>query len=287
MGNEKLPDKSPLITMLRLIGMFLPGDYLKTAFYLNFIAKPRKALRASLESFYRFDVVYDVLREFKDLYKGKFSILEFGTADGYGFTKMLYATKYLGVEDRVMVHAFDSFEGMPNPVDKKDQDLIADDGWVQGQFRGRYEELVAYCQDHYKNFAIHKGYFEKTLTEDSLACLTEHLPILIWIDCDYYSSAHTVLERLLPYLPSGCVVYFDEIEFNFGSRFTGEARVVYEINQGLLGENVELVLDRNLSLNSSRVYRFIRYDGTIHYERQSKDNWAEQLRCRTNDSPMP
>jgi hypothetical protein len=287
MGNKKFRDKSPFMALLWFMGMFLPGNFLKTWFYLNGIAKPRKALRGSLDSFYRMDLVYDVLKEFNKLYKGKFSILEFGTADGYAYTKMLYATKYLGMEDRVMVHAFDSFEGMPPPVDEKDQDLIANDGWVQAQFRGRYEELLEHCRYHYKNFSIHKGYFEKTLTNDFLEGLKVDLPILVWIDCDYYSSAYTVLERILSYLPSGCVIYFDDIEFNFGSKFTGEARIVHEINQGLLGDNVELVLDRSLSLNTNRVYRFIRCDGTIHYEKISKSNVAEHVRCRTNDSPLP
>ena len=282
-----MADKSPLITLLRFVGYLLPGDFLKTAFYLNLIAKPRKALRSALENFYRIDILYEVLQEFKGHYKGNFSILEFGTADGYAFTKMLYATKYLGMDDRVLVHAFDSFAGMPAPVDKKDEDLIADDGWVEGQYQGRFDELNAYCQYHYKNFVIHKGYFEETLTDDTLGCFRDHLPILVWIDCDYYSSARAVFERLIPYLPSGCVIYFDEYEFNHGSRFTGEARLVYEINHGQFGENVELVLDRNLSRNSNRVYRFICYEGTVHYKRAFKQNWREKVRLRTNDSALP
>lgn len=280
------PDKSPLITTLRLLGKFLPGNYLKTTFYLNVIAGPRKALRLLLNSFYRMDHIYDVLKETKSKYKGNFSILEFGTADGYSFTKMLYATKYLHMDDRVIVHAFDSFEGMPAAVDAKDQDLIANDGWVEGQFRGNYKELEDYCSQRYKNYCIHKGYFEETLTDEFLNSL-HHLPILVWIDCDYYSSARIVFKRLIPYLPSGCVIYFDDYDFNFGSRFTGEARLIYEINHGLFGNDIELVLDRNLSLNSNRVYRFIHYESGIQYERLFKENSPEQLRRRTNDSPMP
>ena len=65
--------------------------------------------------------------------------------------------------------------------------------------------------------------------------------MLVWIDCDYYTSSRTVMERLLPYLPTGCVIYFDEPEFNFSSRFTGEARLIHEINHGLLGDGIELV----------------------------------------------
>src|SRR5207249_5957248 len=109
----------------------LPGHYLKTAFYLNFIDKPRRLLRLAMNTFYRIDHVYAVLKEFRRDYHGKFSILEFGTSDGYAFTKMLYATKYLGMADRVVVHTFDSFEGMPAPRDERDRDLVAANDWVE------------------------------------------------------------------------------------------------------------------------------------------------------------
>ena len=87
------------------------------------------------------DLIYAVLKEFKYHYKGNFSILEFGTSDGYAFTKMLYATKYLNMADRVIVHTFDSFKGMPSPADEKDQDLIANDTWIEGQFREGMKNL--------------------------------------------------------------------------------------------------------------------------------------------------
>jgi hypothetical protein len=283
----KYPDKSSFIVLLRRLGQLLPGNYLKTTVYLNLVYKPRKILRRLLNSFYRMDIIYEVIQEFKNQYKGNFSILEFGTADGYSFTKMLYATKYLDMDNRITVHTFDSFEGMPASVDAKDKDVIADDGWVEGQFKGRYQELEDYCRSHYKNYQIHKGYFQDTLTDENLSFLKNNLPILVWIDCDYYSSTRTVFDKLIPYLPNGCVVYFDDYDFNFGSRFTGEARIVYEINQGLLGEGIELILDRELSLNSNRVYRFIRFESDLHFERLYKRNLVSQLRQRTNDSPMP
>lgn len=283
----KYPDKSPFIILLRRLGQLLPGNYLKTKVYLNLVHKPRKILRRLLNSFYRMDIIYEVIQEFKNQYKGNFSILEFGTADGYSFTKMLYATKYLDMDNRITVHTFDSFEGMPASVDAKDKDVIADDGWVEGQFKGRYQELEDYCRSHYKNYQIHKGYFQDTMTDENLSFLKNNLPILVWIDCDYYSSTRTVFDKLIPYLPNGCVVYFDDYDFNFGSRFTGEARIVYEINQGLLGEGIELILDRELSLNSNRVYRFIRFESDLHFERLYKRNLASQLHQRTNDSPMP
>jgi hypothetical protein len=116
-----------LISGLRLLGKLLPGDYLKTAFYLHAIAKPRRALRVAILGFYRMELVYDVLREFRDSYEAPFSILECGTADGYTFTKMLYATRYLGMEDQVVVHGFDSFAGLPPPADRRDEALVSGD----------------------------------------------------------------------------------------------------------------------------------------------------------------
>jgi hypothetical protein len=107
-------------------------------------------------------------------------------------------------------------------------------------------DRLRYCKSRYANFAIHPGYFEDVLTRELLQRFREELPILLWIDCDYYSSTRSVMERLLPYVPSGCAVYFDDFSYNYGSRLTGEARLVYELNRGDFGEDIELVLDREL-----------------------------------------
>jgi len=282
-----MQDKSPAITALRWIGRLLPGDYLKTTWYLYCVAKPRKLVRLWLNGFYRMEHIYDVLKQARDNYKGKFSVLEFGTNEGYALTKMLYATRYLGMADRVTVHGFDTFEGMPESGDSRDRNIIADhEEWVEGQFRGGYEELKQYCSQRYDNFRLHRGVFEDTLTEEFLETLREEKPILVWIDCDYYTSAKCVMERLLPVLPNGCVVYFDEYEFNFGSRFTGEARVVHEINAGKFGEGVELVLNRALSLDSRRIYHFVRFEGATHYDLLRPPE-LDPGRVPTNGSPLP
>ena len=131
-------------TLLKIIARLLPGDRLKTATYLNCIAAPRKFLRKSIGAFYRMDHIYDVCREFGRFYDGKFSILEFGVADGYSFMKKLYATRYLGMEDRILVHGFDTFEGLPENRDPADRSLVQGREWISGQYRGRYEDLLSY-----------------------------------------------------------------------------------------------------------------------------------------------
>ena len=282
-----MPDKSPLVTMLRLLGKSLPGDYLKTAFYLNCIARPRKALHTSLHAFYRMDHIYEVLQEFKNNYQGKFSLLEFGTSDGYIFIKMLYATKYLKMQDRVMVHGFDSFQGLPHP-DPLDRNLVSNYDFMAGDYHGEYEELEEYCRQRYQNYRLHRGYFENTINEEFLSTLETHLPILVWIDCDYYQSARTVMERLIPYLPNGCAIYFDDYDnINFGSRFTGEARLVFEINRGEFGDGIELVRDPKLSLDTLRIYRFVNCYSPPAFEPIAKGPRSLLKNPRKNGSPLP
>ena len=279
---------SPSIHLLRLVGVLLPGNYLKTTWYLYFIAKPRKIIRQVLNGFYRIEHIYDVIREAKRNYSGNFTILEFGTNKGYALVKMLYATHYLGMKNRIKVHGFDTFEGMPDTDALHDKNIVFnDDEWVTGQFEGNYEALNTYCAKRYSNYELHKGLFENTLTDEFLQTLKNELPILVWIDCDYYSSASVALQRLIPYLPTGCVVYFDEFELNFGSTFTGEAKLVHEINNGKFGDDIELLLDSSLSLDSKRVYRFVRFESGKHYERLHKIEGIDHGRGPSNESLLP
>ena len=279
---------SALLKVLRVIGVMLPTDGLRTWVYLNLIDAPRRFLRLALLQFYRYDHVYAVIREFKRLYGGRFSILEFGTSDGYSFTKILYATHYLKMEDRITVHAFDSFEGLPPAAGASDIDVVNESTWVAGEYKGRYESLDRYCRSRFHNYRIHKGYFEHSLTPEVLAELQRDLPMLVWMDCDYYSSARTVWERVASYLPNGCVIYFDDLEaFNFGSRFTGEARLVHEINTGVFGQGVELVPDTQLSLTTRSIYRFLRFPDGIRYPSIGPSHSSEQVHRRGNNSPLP
>jgi hypothetical protein len=285
--HNQFGDKSLLMTVLRIFGMLIPGDHARTFIYLNLIYKPRLALRRAISTFYRMDHIYTVISEFKDTYIGPFSILEFGVADGYAFSKKAFATHYLGAEDRIVCHGFDSFEGMPHTDDRRDRGSIAGGDWKAGQYRGSYEDLRTYLDGKYRNCRLHRGLFDTTLTPEFLETLRIHKPILVWIDCDYYTSARVVLERLIPHLPSGCVIYFDEYEFNFGSRFTGEARLIHEINAGTLGPGIELILDKDLSWDLSRCYRFINENATSTFERKTELRQAAELRKRGNDSPLP
>ncbi len=84
------------------------------------------------------------------------------------------------------------------------------------------------------------------------------------------------------------MIYFDELDnINFGSRFTGEAKLVYEINNRKFGEGIELVLDVELSFNSRRIYRFINFQSPVQYEGLLDIKPPDVLGERSNDSPLP
>lgn len=271
--------------MLSIVGRMIPGLRFKTTIYLKLIYGPRKFFRNYTSGFYRIDHIYEVMKEFSNQFEGKFSVIEFGVADGYAFTKKLYAADYLGVSDRFRFHGFDTFEGLPKIDEDVDSSLVAGDGWEEGTYKGREEELQAHCTERYGNFELHKGLFEDTLTQEFLDTLEEYKPALIWVDCDLYSSTKSIFERLLPYIPTGCVIYFDDIYYNYSSRFTGEMRFVHEINSDKFGKNVELVLDTALSWDSNRIYRMINMDAkTKHVLKKTR---TDGIRFRADDSPFP
>src|SRR4051794_41912541 len=86
---------SPFIRLLALLARLVPGDHLRTFVYLNLIEAPRRLLRQALTTFYRMEHIYAVLREFSRDYRGRFSVLVFGTSVGYSFTQILVGTRYL------------------------------------------------------------------------------------------------------------------------------------------------------------------------------------------------
>jgi len=286
--DDRQAGQRGLKLVLRGLRALIPSERLQTMAYLGLVSTPRKVLRRALLGFYRIDHVYDVLREFSRDYKGPFSVLEFGTAQGYAFAKLLYATRYLKLEDQITVHGFDSFEGLPLTQNPEDRGIMGN-RWMEGAYRASYDILRDYCEGKgYRNYALHAGYFENTLTPDLLETLRQQPPILVWLDCDLYSSTRSVMERLMPVLPNGSVIYFDDLDFNFASRFTGQARFVHEVNSGTFGPDLELVLDRTLSWDSARVYRFIRFgDDAITLQRKHQREIPPQARPITGGSPLP
>lgn len=95
------------------------------------------------------------------------------------------------------VHAFDSFEGLP-------------ESWLSTHKKGHFslKRMPAFK----KNIVVHKGWFHETLPK----WVKENLENIAFlhIDCDLYSSTKTVLTELNYRIVEGTIILFDEY-FNY------------------------------------------------------------------------
>jgi hypothetical protein len=97
MATSREPPAEPAVVLfakaLKVMGRHLPAERFKTTIDVNWVAGPRKLLPEAVTGFHRMDHIYEVLCEFGSRCEGRFSVLEFGVADGYSYTKTLLATK--------------------------------------------------------------------------------------------------------------------------------------------------------------------------------------------------
>jgi hypothetical protein len=115
--------------------------------------------------------------------------LEFGVQDGASINHMA------ALAPERTFHGFDSFEGLP------------EDWSGTFELKGKFSRQGALPAVR-SNVQLHKGWFDKTLPE-FLAETGEPVAFL-HVDCDLYSSTHTVLELLSRRLVAGSVIIFDE-----------------------------------------------------------------------------
>ena len=163
-------------------------------------------------------------------------IAEFGVARGEGFRQLVLITIHFCVYYKLPIpnfYAFDTFSGMPST------DHPADIGsWSEGDYLGDAQELENLMikmgvNDHCQ---LVKGLFSDTLpTMDA-----DFKPDLVLIDCDYYTSTRTVFDHLKDRLPTGAIIYFDDLGTNFFNPNLGEERLIHEVNRGELGSNYYL-----------------------------------------------
>ena len=122
-----------------------------------------------------------------DLVEG--TVLEFGVATGRTLNQF---ARWLPDS---MVHGFDSFEGLP-------------EDWTSRMPRGFFaRSKLPRVRD---NCELHVGWFSNTLPPFMATNLGQRPIRLLHIDCDLYSSAHTVLTALQRQIVPGTVIIFDE-----------------------------------------------------------------------------
>lgn len=165
------------------------------------------------------------------------SYFEFGVGQGNTLIQYIKALRsfcqIFGKDcSQYRIFAFDSFRGLP---DKKG---LADDHpiWKRGDFAYSVDEVKARLQREKVDLSrikieFIKGYFADALTPELRENLRAHPPTIVTIDVDYYSSTKTVLEWLEPILPSGALLYFDDIWSFHGHPEYGEIAAINEFNE--------------------------------------------------------
>lgn len=132
--------------------------------------------------------------------------LEFGVYKGESLN-------YIASKTDKSVHGFDSFLGLP-------------EDWNSEHKKGHFRVKNGKVPRVKSNVILHKGWFNKTLPE-FIDSLDKEGIALMHIDCDLYSSAKEVFDKLGDRIHPGTVILFDEY-YNYPGWRENEFRVFNE-----------------------------------------------------------
>lgn len=160
-------------------------------------------------------------------------IAEFGVAKGHSLytiaTTMAYCDE---TATRVkmplkVLHAFDSFQGLPEATLSGDIDapLVEAGIWGPGKCATSGLDVVIQIGLQYlppERFAVHPGWFKDTLP---LVPASKRFA-LVHLDCDLYESSIQVLDNLFNHnrLADGCIILFDDFLCNRGAKDLGQRK---------------------------------------------------------------
>lgn len=118
--------------------------------------------------------------------------------------------------------AFDSFEGLPEIADIDKQEI-----WQKGRLRTGEDEFRDICRRHGipdARLTTVPGFYADSLTAATTQRFAGGKAAVIYVDCDLYESAVTVLEFCRPFLQMGTVIVFDDWACFWGDPERGEKR---------------------------------------------------------------
>jgi Macrocin-O-methyltransferase (TylF) len=168
------------------------------------------------------------------------SYYEFGVGRGRTMMRYLKALKlYCRLANvdlySYSIFGFDSFEGLPAKESARDDHP----GWHAKQFQYSVDDITRRVGSEIDmgrgTIRFIRGFFKDSLTPELAAELASRPPAIVTIDVDYYSSAKTVLEWLAPIMPSGCLLYFDDLWAFYGHPEMGEIGAINEFNRAGAG----------------------------------------------------
>jgi hypothetical protein len=163
----------------------------------------------------RFLAMYEV---FKLAMPVKGSIIECGVFRGFGLMAWAKLSAMLEPENLTRrIYGFDTFEGFPEIVQ---QDQSAFTNVQPGDLcANSYDELIQLIREYDKDrFLGHipkveliRGNITRTLPE--FVAAHPHLVVsLLYLDADMYEPTKVALETVIPRMPKGAILAFDELD---------------------------------------------------------------------------
>lgn len=163
----------------------------------------------------RFLAMYEL---FKRVLPVKGSVVECGVFRGFGLMSWAKLSTILEPENLTRrIYGFDTFAGFPS-VSERDQSAFANSK-IGDLGASSYDELkmllAQYDRDrflgHIPKVELIKGSIEQTVP--AFVESHPHLVVsLLFIDCDLFEPTKAALESLVPRMPKGAILAFDELD---------------------------------------------------------------------------
>ena len=196
--------------------------------------------------------------------------LEFGCWSGktFSYAYRLFQTGRAGVnyflspEDKPVFKqmkprffAFDSFEGLPEAKDI-DSHPYTPMHWKKGTFatsEDAFKKAIRQRKVNLDDVCIVKGWYDKTLTDETKQKYNLTQASVVHIDCDYYESTILALDFITDLVDDGTVIVFDDYNCYRGSPYLGERRAFSE----WLSKNPHIKVTELAKHNHDRVAFFL------------------------------
>lgn len=136
---------------------------------------------------------------------------EFGVYRGETFA---HACKFMAPQlPDMQFWAFDSFEGLPKPIEGIDHRDGYSGGFFEGQFACSETEFLENLKDDNVDLSrvtIVPGWYSETLRAQHPVSAKLNKIAFAWVDCDLYESTVPVLNFITTRLNIGTVILFDD-----------------------------------------------------------------------------
>jgi O-methyltransferase len=179
--------------------------------------------------------------------------LEFGVFNGSSLGSMYEAALMLRERD-MRYFGFDSFQGLPKEAEHEDSGV-----WKKGFYtcsREQTEECLRQRRIYLDRITFVEGWYNETLTPATRERLELKNLGIVFIDCDAYSSAKSVLDFIEPLIGEPCIICFDDWKlYDTDLRNDGEYRAFNEFLEAHPEIQFEEIESYNRKSRSFLVYR--------------------------------